>query len=144
MYNTSGTDITGTTNYTQLFCVGGVYGKRVNGNNSDVNFQNITFDGLGISCAYSCGGLVGIDAVKNAQQMKIDGCNSTGDGISLTGGYYGKDNGLRHGIGSFVGMTFWCRPYIDGQTSSSSTSVRRSTTLSPSRRRSRRLWWTTT
>ncbi|WP_455529000.1 hypothetical protein [Ruminococcus sp.] len=117
VYNTSNSDITGKTNNTQLFCVGGVYGKRVNGNGSDVNFQDIKFDGLNISCAYSCGGLVGIDAVKTVQKMKIDGCNSTTNGISVTGGCYGVNTDLRHGVGCFVGMTFWTRPYIDGDDS---------------------------
>lgn len=116
VYSTANTDITGTTENTQLFCVGGVYGKRVNGNESDVNFNGITFDGLNISSAYSCGGLVGIDAVKSAQQMEIAGCNSTGNGISVTGGCYGGTN-KRHGVGAFVGMTFWTRPYIDGDNS---------------------------
>ncbi len=116
VYSTQGVTITGTTNQTQLFCVGGVYGKRVNGNGSDVNFQDITFDGLTISCAYSCGGLVGIDAVKTAQQMKIDNCNSTSNGISVTGGCFANTD-LRHGVGCFVGMTFWTRPYIDGDDS---------------------------
>ena len=46
--------------------------------------------------------------------MHIVGCNSTSNGIDITGGYYGKDNNLRHGIGSFIGMTFWCRPIING------------------------------
>ena len=123
VYNSSGEVTTGKNAQTQLFCVGGVYGKRVTGNNSDVNFSNITFDGLSITGAYSCGGLVGIDAVKNAKKMKIDGCNSTENGISIIGGYYGKEsNKLRHGIGSFVGMTFWCRPYIDGKTAADDTS----------------------
>ena len=93
VYGTDGSDITGTTNQTQLFCVGGVYGKRVNGNNSDVNFSGITFDGLIVSGAYSCGGLVGIDEVKSVQQMKIDGCNSTSNGISVTGGCFNDSNG---------------------------------------------------
>ncbi|MCR5837877.1 MAG: hypothetical protein K6G88_15370 [Lachnospiraceae bacterium] len=122
VYNRNGDDITGTTDQTQLFCLGGVIGKRVNGNNYDLNFSNITFDGLTITGAYNCGGLIGIDAVKSVTKMKIDGCNSTTNGISLTGGYYGKANALRHGVGSFVGMTFWCRPYINGQTSNSATS----------------------
>lgn len=123
VYNSSNDVTTGKNAQTQLFCVGGVYGKRVTGNNSDVNFSNITFDGLSITGAYSCGGLVGIDAVKNAKKMKIDGCNSTENGISIIGGYYGKEsNKLRHGIGSFVGMTFWCRPYIDGKTAANDTS----------------------
>ena len=137
VYDSSGNDITGkktldannkeTTGQTQLFCVGGVVGKRVNGNNSDLNFQNITFDGLTITGAYNCGGLIGIDAIgkngktgdSNAKKiMKIDGCNSTTNGISVTGGYFGGDSNIRHGVGSFVGMTFWCRPYIDGDNSS--------------------------
>lgn len=123
VYNSSGEVTTGKNVQTQLFCVGGVYGKRVTGNNSNVNFSNITFDGLSITGAYSCGGLVGIDAVKNATKMKIDGCNSTENGISVIGGFYGKEsNKLRHGIGSFVGMTFWCRPYIDGKTAKEDTS----------------------
>ena len=120
VYGTDGSDITGTTNQTQLFCVGGVYGKRVNGNNYDVNFSGITFDGLIVSGAYSCGGLVGIDEVKSVQQMKIDGCNSTSNGISVTGGCF-NDSNVRHGVGCFVGMTFWTRPYIDGDNSDTET-----------------------
>jgi hypothetical protein len=120
VYGTDGSDITGTTNQTQLFCVGGVYGKRVNGNNYDVNFSGITFDGLIVSGAYSCGGLVGIDEVKSVQQMKIDGCNSTSKGISVTGGCF-NDSNVRHGVGCFVGMTFWTRPYIDGDNSDTET-----------------------
>ena len=139
VYSTSGEDITGkktlaadnkeTTGQTQLFCVGGVVGKRVYGGDAnysadtDNNFQNITFDGLSISGAYSCGGLIGIDACKSKKEMRIDGCNSTENGISVTGGYYGQENNkLRHGIGSFVGMTFWCRPHIDGKTATKDTS----------------------
>lgn len=114
VYDTNGKDITGTTDYTQLFCVGGVVGKRVTDNNSDLNFNNIRFDGLVITGAYSCGGLIGIDAAQNHTKMKIDGCNSTENGINIIGGYYGFNENLRHGIGSFVGMTFWCRPCIDG------------------------------
>ena len=130
VYNSSGTDITGKDAQSQLFCIGGVVGKRIytetsdgtKGNSSNLNFQNIMFDGLNISGAYSCGGLIGIDAFKEPLEMHIDGCNSTSNGVNITGGYYGygsvNDNSsaLRHGIGSFVGMTFWCRPYIDGKT----------------------------
>ena len=115
---------------TQLFCVGGVVGKRVtyggkddknNSYDTDNNFYNIIFDGLTITGAYSCGGLIGIDATLSANKMQIVNCNSTSNGINIKGGYYGKtgDNSIRHGIGSFVGMTFWCRPYIDGGTNSS-------------------------
>lgn len=120
--STTGDVITGTTDNTQLFCVGGVYGKRIMGNNSDVNFKDITFDGLTITGAYSCGGLVGIDAVKNHTKMQIVGCNSTTNGINITGGYYGGSDNLRHGLGCFVGMTFWCRPCIDGKTNDNDTS----------------------
>ena len=136
VYDTDGTDITGkptqtgsNKHQTQLFCVGGVVGKRVNygsktnqAYDTNNNFSNIIFDGLTISGAYSCGGLIGIDATKSARQMKISGCNSTTNGINVTGGYYGYNTGRRHGVGSFVGMTFWCRPYIDGKTATSSTS----------------------
>ena len=128
VYDKNSNDITGTTDVTQLFCVGGVVGKRVYGGDenystdTDNNYKDITFDGLTISGAYSCGGLVGIDACKSKKVMKIDGCNSTTNGISVTGGYFGGDNNIRHGIGSFVGMTFWCRPYIDGKTDTSDTS----------------------
>ena len=133
VYDSAGNVVTGTCTYnnkneeqtgqTQLFCVGGVVGKRVtfggtndtnNEYDTDCNYSNIRFDGLTITGAYSCGGLVGIDASKSKRKMEINNCNSTLNGISITGGYYGKDNNLRHGIGSFVGMTFWCRPYIDG------------------------------
>ena len=134
VYNNSNADKTGKTDQTQLFCVGGVVGKRIFGNNSDLNFSSIIFDGLTITGAYSCGGLIGIDSIGKKgkpndtavdaakKSMRIDGCNSTANGISITGGYYGYDNNIRHGIGSFVGMTFWCRPYIDGETDSSDTS----------------------
>lgn len=131
VYNSSGIDITGTTDNSQLFCVGGVVGKRINGNNSNLNFYTIIFDGLTITGAYSCGGLIGIDAIGNKgttadnnakKSMEINGCNSTSNGISITGGYFGGDTNIRHGIGSFVGMTFWCRPYIDGKTDTSDTS----------------------
>ena len=132
VYNSSGIDITGNNDQSQLFCIGGVVGKRINdtckysttagGYVSDLNFKDITFNGLTISGAYSCGGLIGIDALRSAKEMRIVGCNSTSNGIDITGGYYGKDNNLRHGIGSFVGMTFWCRPNIDGKTSTSDTS----------------------
>ena len=135
VFNTSGIDITGTTDLTQLFCVGGVVGKRIFGNDSDLNFSGIIFDGFKITGSYSCGGLIGIDSIgkkgvssdsvdnKAKKSMRIDGCNSTANGISITGGYYGYDNNLRHGIGGFVGMTFWCRPYIDGGTNTSEISV---------------------
>ena len=131
VYNNSNEDKTGKTDQTQLFCVGGVVGKRIFGNDSNLNFSGIIFDGLTITGAYSCGGLIGIDSIgkqgvksdsqdNNAKKsMRIDGCNSTANGISITGGYFGYDDNLRHGIGSFVGMTFWCRPYIDGGTSTS-------------------------
>ena len=132
VYNSSGIDITGNNDQSQLFCIGGVVGKRINdtckysttagGYVSDLNFKDITFNGLTISGAYSCGGLIGIDALRSAKEMRIVGCNSTSNGIDITGGYYGKDNNLRHGLGSFVGMTFWCRPNIDGKTSTSDTS----------------------
>lgn len=134
VFNTSGIDITGTTDQTQLLCVGGVVGKRIYGNNSDLNFSGIIFDGLTITGAYSCGGLIGIDSIGKKgvstdtandaakKSMRIDGCNSTANGISITGGYFGYDNSIRHGIGSFVGMTFWCRPCIDGKTATSDTS----------------------
>ena len=103
--------------------MGGIVGKRVYGNNYDIAFKDITFDGLSVTGAYSCGGLIGIDAIKNAKKLEITGCNSTANGISVIGGYYGKEKDkLRHGIGSFVGMTFWCRPYIDGKTATSDTS----------------------
>ena len=133
VYNSSGNDITGTNDQSQLFCIGGVIGKRVNfaetnarrggdydqGNKSDLNFKDITFDGLKISGSYSCGGLIGIDALNNYQEMNIVNCNSTANGVEVTGGFYGKsnDNSLRHGVGSFVGMTFQCRPIIDGDNS---------------------------
>lgn len=131
VYAKNGDNKTGTSDDSQLFCVGGVVGKRINGNNSNLNFSSIIFDGLTITGAYSCGGLIGIDAIgkkgnqndNNAKKsMKIDGCNSTANGISVTGGYYGINTDIRHGIGSFVGMTFWCRPYINGKTSTSNTS----------------------
>ncbi len=130
VYNSSGVDITGIDDQSQLFCIGGVIGKRVNyaesnsrrggdydqGNKSDLNFKDITFDGLKISGSYSCGGLIGIDALNNYQEMKIVNCNSTTNGVEVTGGFYGRkdDKALRHGVGSFVGMTFLCRPIIDG------------------------------
>ncbi|SDB40187.1 hypothetical protein SAMN02910317_01996 [Ruminococcaceae bacterium FB2012] len=125
VYNKDGTDITGNNDQSQLFCIGGVVGKRITndksagGNVSDLNFKNIIFDGLTISGAYSCGGLIGLDALKSAKEMKIVNCNSTSSGVEVTGGYYGKssDKSLRHGVGSFVGMTFMCRPYIDGDNS---------------------------
>lgn len=132
VYNTSGTVITGTTDQTQLFCVGGVVGKRVFGNNYDLKFNNIKFNGLTITGAYSCGGLIGIDAIKARQKLIIDNCNSLSGGISITGGYYGnKEEGCRHGIGSFVGMTFWCRPYIDGGTNKSDIYASNVTTYYP-------------
>ncbi len=68
VFNTSGTVITGTTDQTQLFCVGGVVGKRVFGNNYDLKFNNIKFNGLTITGAYSCGGLIGIDAIKTRKK----------------------------------------------------------------------------
>lgn len=119
VFDESGNDITGTTTETQLFCVGGVVGKRVNGNDYDINFKDIIFDGLTITGSYNCGGLIGHDAILKAKSMKIDGCNSTNNGISVTGGFFGGTNSsdrdkFRNGIGSFVGMTFWCRPIIDG------------------------------
>ena len=133
VYNSSGNDITGTNDQSQLFCIGGVIGKRVNfaetnarrggdydqGNKSDLNFKDITFDGLKISGSYSCGGLIGIDSLNNYREMKIVNCNSTANGVEVTGGFYGKsgDTSLRHGVGSFVGMTFQCRPIIDGDNS---------------------------
>lgn len=133
VYDSEYTDITGTTNQTQLFCVGGVVGKRINGNNYNLNFKDIIFDGFNITGAYNCGGLIGLDAFgktgringtdTNLKQMKIEGCNSTRNGISVIGGFYGKDatatDAFRHGIGAFVGMTFWCRPVIDGRTATS-------------------------
>ena len=130
VYNKSGGDITGINDNSQLFCIGGVVGKRIYtetnngpmGNKSDQNFKNITFDGLTISGAYSCGGLIGIDAFKEPLEMHIDGCNSTANGVNIIGGYYGNAAALRHGIGSFVGMTFWCRPYIDGKVGENATS----------------------
>ncbi len=65
--------------------------------------------------------------------MNIDNCNSLSGGISITGGYYGnnKEEGCRHGIGSFVGMTFWCRPYIDGGTNKSDIYASNVTTYYP-------------
>lgn len=127
VYKADGTTAMGVDNASQMFCVGGVVGKRSGwndktkvdapydaGNKSDLNFKDITFDGLKISGAYTCGGLIGIDALKSAKEMHIVGCNSTSNGIDITGGYYGRDNNLRHGIGSFIGMTFWCRPIING------------------------------
>lgn len=123
VYSVNGADITGTTDNTQLFCVGGVVGKRVTGNDSDLNFNNIKFDGLTITGAYSCGGLIGIDAAKTHTKMQIVGCNSTTNGINITGGYYGGSENLRHGLGSFVGMTFWCRPCIDGDDSATTNVI---------------------
>jgi len=86
--------------------------------NSDINFKNIIFDGLTVTGSFNCGGLIGHDAILNSNQMKIEGCNSTKNGISVTGGHfdeYSKDSDkFRNGIGSLVGMTFHCRPYIDG------------------------------
>lgn len=133
VFNTSGTVITGTTDQTQLFCVGGVVGKRVFGNNYDLKFNNIKFNGLTITGAYSCGGLIGIDAITARQKLIIDNCNSLSGGISITGGYYGNstEEGCRHGIGSFVGMTFWCRPYIDGGTNKSDIYASNVTTYYP-------------
>ncbi|MCR4794882.1 MAG: hypothetical protein K5898_06905 [Ruminococcus sp.] len=126
VFNTSGEDITGTTDQTQLFCVGGAVGKRINGNDYDLNFKDITFDGLTITGAYNCGGLIGLDAIKSAKKMTIEGCSSTQNGISVTGGHYGKgtkvDDMFRNGIGCLVGMTFWCRPTIDGKTATSDIS----------------------
>ena len=143
VYNSSGTDITGKNDQSQLYCIGGVVGKRIAnyhqdgnkkyhnydaGNVSDMNFSNITFDGLEISGAYACGGLIGIDALKVSTSMHIDGCNSTSKGVEITGGYYGGSNDLRHGIGSFIGMTFLCRPIIDGGTNTSDITVFKVTT----------------
>ncbi|MBE5958521.1 MAG: hypothetical protein E7254_06625 [Lachnospiraceae bacterium] len=133
VYDASDNDITGNTAESQLFCVGGVVGKRVtygtkndqnNAYDTDNNFYNIKFDGITIKGAYSCGGLIGIDATRAMRKMRIDGCNSEQNGIGVTGGYYGKSNdeSLRHGVGSFVGMTFWCRPYIDGETENDTSS----------------------
>ncbi len=126
VYNSSGADVTGQTDNGQLFCVGGVVGKRVNGNNYDINFKDITFDGLTITGSFNCGGLIGHDAVKNPQEMKIEGCSSTANGITVIGGHfdeYSSDSErFRNGIGSLVGMTFWCRPYIDGKTTTSDVS----------------------
>ena len=128
VYDSSGIDVTGKTEYGQLFCVGGVVGKRVNGNNSDINFKDITFDGLEITGSFNCGGLIGHDAVKNPQRMEIKGCSSTEKGITVIGGHFDEyrtdkdDNRFRNGIGSLVGMTFWCRPYIDGETDTSDVS----------------------
>nr|MCR5481003.1 hypothetical protein [Ruminococcus sp.] len=126
VYNSAGEDVTGNTNNGQLFCVGGVVGKRVNGNNSDINFKDIIFDGLTVTGSFNCGGLIGHDAIKAYKQMKIEGCNSTENGISVTGGHfdeYSKDSDkFRNGIGCLVGMTFWCRPYIDGKTADSDVS----------------------
>lgn len=140
VYNSSGTDITGTNAQSQLFCIGGVVGKRTNyndkkngdypyneGNKSDLNFKDITFDGLTISGAYSCGGLIGIDALNNYQEMNIVNCNSTSSGVEVVGGFYGKSESgntyLRHGVGSFVGMTFLCRPIIDGDNSETTNEI---------------------
>ncbi len=126
VYNSSGADVTGKTKYGQLFCVAGVVGKRVNGNNSDINFKDITFDGLTITGSFNCGGLIGHDAVLNFQRMEIEGCSSTADGITVIGGHfdeYSNDSQrFRNGIGGLVGMTFWCRPYINGKTDSSEVS----------------------
>ena len=137
VYSSTGADITGKKEdqvnkkgQSQLFCIGGVVGKRIStetvsgyasgGYESDLNFKDIKFDGLTISGAYSCGGLIGIDALKKETEMHIVNCNSTANGVNITGGYYGYDNALRHGIGSFVGMTFLCRPIINGDDSETS------------------------
>lgn len=126
VYNSSGVDVTGKTNNGQLFCVGGVVGKRVNGNDYDINFKDITFDGLTITGSFNCGGLIGHDAIKSDKKMKIEGCSSTAKGITVIGGHFDEykndSERFRNGIGSLVGMTFWCRPCIDGQTDTSEIS----------------------
>lgn len=126
VYDSSGADVTGKKNNGQLFCVGGVVGKRVYENNSDINFQDITFDGLTITGSFNCGGLIGHDAILNFKSMEIKGCSSTEKGITVIGGHFDEyekdDNKFRNGIGSLVGMTFWCRPYIDGKTNTTDVS----------------------
>lgn len=126
VYDSSGTDVTGKTDNGQLFCVGGVVGKRVYENNYDINFQDITFDGLTITGSFNCGGLIGHDAVLSSQRMDIKGCSSTSNGITVIGGHFDESKNetekFRNGIGSLVGMTFWCRPYIDGETDTSEVS----------------------
>ena len=111
-YKDDGTDITGTTNQTQLYGVGGVVGQGYYGFYQ--NFDSIYFNGLTIDGSYSCGGLIGLDNDLTGKTITIKKCNSIENGISVTGGYFGVDNSKRHGIGSFVGMTVGTSVYIDG------------------------------
>ena len=111
-FSDGGVDKTGADNNSQLFGVGGVVGMGYN--HFCQNFENISFNGLTVDGSYSCGGLIGLDNDVLMHDIRIDGCNSTGQGINVIGGYFGASNATRHGIGSFVGMSVGSRVYIDG------------------------------
>lgn len=112
-YNSGGANVTGTNDKTQLFAVGGVVGQGYYGFYQ--NFEGIYFSGLTIDCSYACGGLIGMNSDTSGKTMTIKKCNSIGNGISVTGGYYGRNNEPRIGIGSFVGMSIGTKVCIDGK-----------------------------
>lgn len=102
----------------QLFATGGVVGISREGY---CNFENIILDGVSMRSTYSCGGLLGLDIEKNGRTLRISGCRTTQQGISIVGGFYGnynesKGSYWRHGVGSFIGMTIGSRVSIDGKT----------------------------
>lgn len=105
-------EVTGTNAQTQLYAVGGVVGQGYYGFYQ--NFDNIYFDGLEIDGSYACGGLIGMNSDITGKDMTIQKCNSVGQGISVTGGYFGIDDNPRIGIGSLVGMSIGTTVHIDG------------------------------
>ncbi|WP_298483028.1 hypothetical protein [uncultured Ruminococcus sp.] len=111
-YKSDGTGVTGTNAQTQLYAVGGVVGQGYYGFYQ--NFDNIYFDGLEIDGSYACGGLIGMNSDISGKDMRIQKCNSVGQGISVTGGYFGIDDNPRIGIGSLVGMSIGTTVHIDG------------------------------
>lgn len=111
-FNNRGDKVTGINNQTQLYTVGGVVGQGYYGFYQ--NFDNIYFDGLEIDGSYACGGLIGMNSDISGKDMTIQKCNSVGQGISVTGGYFGIDDNPRIGIGSLVGMSIGTTVHIDG------------------------------
>ncbi|WP_303789183.1 hypothetical protein [Ruminococcus flavefaciens] len=111
-YKNDGSNVTGVDGNSQLYAVGGVVGQGYYGFYQ--NFDEVYFDGLTIDGSYACGGLIGMNADTTGKDMIISKCNSVGNGVSVTGGYFGTSDAPRIGIGSLVGMSLGTKVRIDG------------------------------
>lgn len=99
--------------YAERFSSGGVLGFGYN--KTYHTFTNITLDDLTVQCAYSSGGIVGLLANNQVNNIGIiiDKCQTGDTGISIIGGYHANINEARQGSGGLIGMNMKSKTTIN-------------------------------